>query len=606
MHIRFWGTRGSVAKPGAATCRYGGNTSCTELRTDTGTLVVLDCGTGAHALGQDLVGRNGRGSRGHLLISHTHWDHIQGFPFFAPLYVVGSEWDVYGPKGLTQSLRQALAGQMEHTYFPISIDQLRARIRYHDLVEGAFAIDDIRVSTRYLNHTPLTLGYRLEADGASVVYACDHEPYVRSAASGDIEVSGNDGMHAAFLEGADVVIHDAQYTAEEYPAKAGWGHSTPDYVVRVCRDAGVRTAVLTHHDPLRNDDSVDLMLHAARQRAAAMAPSMEVLAATEGSLLHIARPSPRVAVAPPAQFQATAPIDAAQHMREVLIHAPSGDIRQILMEAAILEGLPRPAVIEDANANVEISAERCSLVLVQHDPPLSDALEVVRRLRASEERSPLQVPLAVVTTDETLVQRANGDPTDWLVAPFSLGYARAKIRAWVLRVACRWVRARTPPDEVRRLASLHGLAILDTPPEECFDRITRIAAATFDVPIALVSLVDRDRQWFKSCLGLEERETSREAAFCAHAVQQRADVVVPDTLADDRFADNPLVTGNPGVRFYAGSPLILGDGSCIGTLCIIDRRPRGLGADELAVLHDLRDLALAQFEARVTKAPAAG
>lgn len=117
------------------------------------------------------------GLRGHILISHTHWDHIQGIPFFAPLFAPGNEWDIYGPKGPGQSLREILAGQMQYTYSPITLDQCQAKIRYHDLVEGTFDIDDIKVSTHYLNHPALTLGYRLEADGVAVVYACDHEPY---------------------------------------------------------------------------------------------------------------------------------------------------------------------------------------------------------------------------------------------------------------------------------------------------------------------------------------------------------------------------------------------------------------------------------------------
>src|SRR5262249_4992838 len=128
MRIRFWGVRGSLPKPGPTTLRYGGNTSCVELRADDGTLVILDCGTGAHGLGQALVAAAERPIRGHLLISHTHWDHIQGFPFFAPLFASGNEWDIYAPGGLGQELAATLAGQMQYTYFPVSLDQLGATI----------------------------------------------------------------------------------------------------------------------------------------------------------------------------------------------------------------------------------------------------------------------------------------------------------------------------------------------------------------------------------------------------------------------------------------------------------------------------------------------
>jgi Beta-lactamase superfamily domain len=145
--------------------------------------------------------------RGHILISHTHWDHIQGLPFFAPFFVPGNEWNIYGPKGLGQSLREALAGQMQYTYFPITLDQFGATIHYHDLVEGNLNIDDIKISTYYLNHPALTLGYRLEVDGAAVVYSCDHEPYSRTLASGQGEIStGNSGRSHDL--GSNPVGHD--------------------------------------------------------------------------------------------------------------------------------------------------------------------------------------------------------------------------------------------------------------------------------------------------------------------------------------------------------------------------------------------------------------
>src|SRR5262252_534967 len=174
VRAQFWGTRGSIAKPGPSTARYGGNTSCVEVRSAGGAVLVLDCGTGGHALGQALMAARA-GSRGHLLISHTHWDHIQGIPFFAPLFVPGSEWDIYAPRGFGQTLRDTLAGQMQYSYFPVGIEQLGATIRYHELVEGRLRIDDIEVTSRYLNHPALTLGYRIEADGVAMVYACDHE-----------------------------------------------------------------------------------------------------------------------------------------------------------------------------------------------------------------------------------------------------------------------------------------------------------------------------------------------------------------------------------------------------------------------------------------------
>jgi phosphoribosyl 1,2-cyclic phosphodiesterase len=164
--------------------------------------VVIDCGTGGHSLAQKLITDDAKPLRGNILISHTHWDHIQGIPFFYPLFVCGNEWDIYGPKGVRESLREVLAGQMQYNYFPVTLDQCGAKIRFHDLVEGAFAIDDIKLSTRYLNHPALTLGYRLQVDGATVVYACDHEPHARMLALGDATVAGQDLRHSEFIEGA--------------------------------------------------------------------------------------------------------------------------------------------------------------------------------------------------------------------------------------------------------------------------------------------------------------------------------------------------------------------------------------------------------------------
>ena len=311
MRVQFWGTRGSIAKPGPSTARYGGNTSCVEVRSARGTLVIVDCGTGGHSLGQKLMSGGAKGLRGHILISHTHWDHIQGIPFFAPLFAPGNEWDIYGPKGPGQSLREILAGQMQYTYSPITLDQCQAKIRYHDLVEGTFDIDDIKVSTHYLNHPALTLGYRLEADGVAVVYACDHEPHSRMLATGQGEITGQDLRHAEFVSHADLLIHDAQFTAEEYPAKIGWGHSTVEYVVKLSKYAEVKRTALTHHDPLRDDDAIDRLLASIRATLRANASSLDVFAAAEGQVAEVA-PSPEKGPARHAgDFQAQTPIEPA-------------------------------------------------------------------------------------------------------------------------------------------------------------------------------------------------------------------------------------------------------------------------------------------------------
>src|SRR5215475_7121124 len=283
MRTRFYGTRGSIPTPGPDTVRYGGNTSCVQVRSNGGTLILLDMGTGAAVLGRELMAR-GEKVRGHILIGHTHWDHIQGLPFFAPLFVPGNEWDIYAPRGLQHSVQETLAGQMQHTYFPVDLEQLGATIRYHELVEGEFRVGDVGVHARYLNHTALTLGYRLECDGVALAYACDHEPHARGLADGAHEVTGPDEEHASFLRQADLVLHDAQYLAKEYPSKVGWGHSTVEYAVSVARFAEAKRLALTHHDPARTDSDIDAVLETLRNRKDL---PLEIFAAAEGQEIEL-------------------------------------------------------------------------------------------------------------------------------------------------------------------------------------------------------------------------------------------------------------------------------------------------------------------------------
>ncbi len=604
MHVKFWGTRGSLAKPGPATIRYGGNTSCVEVRSDSGTLVLLDCGTGSHDLGQQLC-RDGAGSvNGHLLISHTHWDHIQGIPFFAPLFVPGNHWDIYGPKGLSQSLRATLAGQMEHTYFPVGLDQFEASISYHDLVEGTFSVGDIKVTTRYLNHPALTLGYRLEADGASIVYCCDHEPHAAELASGEVAIAGGDRRYADFVAGADLVIHDAQYTASQFPAKVGWGHSSVEYAVRISMDAGVKTVALTHHDPLRDDAAVDRIIEDVKARLKTSGSPLQALAAAEGLSLQLRGEPGRAVRTTSEAFAARTAIDATAAAHPVLVYVSNSQLMAILSDAIAEEGLLRHVAADGKELLLKAIADAPSVVIIEHDPPRADGMKLLQDIRRGETPGNVQVPIVMVSASDNLGSVERSLANDWLVAPFTLSYARSRIRAWVLRTAVRWVRARLPEAECDRLGALQDLSILDTPPEERFDRITRIAAAAFDAPIALVSLVDSERQWFKSCYGLQARETPRDMAFCAHVVNMKEELVVCDTLLDDRFADNPLVRDEPRVRFYAGAPLILEDGNCIGTLCVIDTRPRDLGGSELAMLRDLRDVAVEEIRRRQAESTA--
>jgi len=165
MRVRFWGTRGSIAAPGANTAVFGGNTSCVEVRASDGTVIVLDCGTGARALGVHLVRTMPQPVRLHLFIGHTHWDHIQGFPFFVPAFLPGSELNIYAPIGFQRSLEEAMSGQMEYAYFPVKLRDLRSRIHYTELDEGFFRVGEVLVETQYLNHTAPTIAYRMSCGG---------------------------------------------------------------------------------------------------------------------------------------------------------------------------------------------------------------------------------------------------------------------------------------------------------------------------------------------------------------------------------------------------------------------------------------------------------
>jgi phosphoribosyl 1,2-cyclic phosphodiesterase len=289
MRLRFWGTRGSIATPGPGTNHFGGNTSCIELTTARGATLILDCGTGARLLGNALLAERSHPMQASILLTHTHWDHIQGFPFFAPLFVDGNHIQVYGPEGAHLSLRDVLAGQMEHHYFPVELDELGARITYQNLSEGAHQIDGIAVRAQLMNHPSATLGYRLEADGVSVCYLSDHEPFFepvwREGAeprSVDSILEEGDRLHAEFMRGAGLVIHEAQYTPEEYPSKIHWGHSTYAYVVELAVAVGVPRLVLTHHDPSHDDAFIARVEEQAQALARRLGSALEVQCAYEG------------------------------------------------------------------------------------------------------------------------------------------------------------------------------------------------------------------------------------------------------------------------------------------------------------------------------------
>ena len=603
MQVQFWGTRGSIATPGPETVRYGGNTSCVSVQTRRGAQLVIDAGTGLRGLGIALMQQGDAAQRGHLLIGHTHWDHIQGFPFFAPLFQSGNEWDVYAPRGFGPSLRDTLAGQMQYNYFPVNLDEMGATIRYHDLVEGSFMIDDVRVTARYLNHPALTLGYRIEVDGITLVYASDHEGHGHAAALGLPlgQVLGalhpGDRRHVDFIANADLLIHDTQYTAAEYPDRVGWGHSTMEYVVDMAIAAGVRQLALFHHDPSRADDALDTLVAAARQRVLDAGATVTLFGAAEGEAIVLDAPATAVA---PTRGDAQAEIDTRDLTdKQVLIVYAEPQLAEEIRNTVQTEGLSAEIADDPQDALRVADPQRLALAVIAHRPGSHDGLALATALRACQGLSQLPVimlapPEACVTDQPDPAEALDVHPprplTEWLCPPFTTQYLRTKLRAGLLRTRACWQAPAIPADETGRLQALHQLQILDTAPEERFDRITRMAARFFGVPIALISLVDHDRQWFKSRNGLHVSQTSREVSFCGHAILQDETLVVPDALADDRFADNPLVLSDPRLRFYAGHPILAIDGSPIGTLCLIDHTPRLFGAAQIKALRDMAAL----------------
>jgi phosphoribosyl 1,2-cyclic phosphodiesterase len=257
------------------------------MRTEAGTLFIFDSGTGIRELGLALT-RGGEPVSANLLLGHTHWDHISGFPFFAPAYLPSTRLAIHGARDLDRSLRDVLAGQMHRPYFPVPLGDMRAEMRFCELGEGKIHVDDAVVRTSYLNHTSVCLGYRLEADGVSVAYITDHEPY----AAGE-NVSTREAAHAGdrrlieFVQGVDLLIQDAQYTPEEYAVRRGWGHGCVDYVVDVALEAGVRRVALFHHEPTHTDEDIDRILAASRRRAREANGGLEVLCAVEGEVIDV-------------------------------------------------------------------------------------------------------------------------------------------------------------------------------------------------------------------------------------------------------------------------------------------------------------------------------
>lgn len=274
MKVEFWGVRGSFPVPGPDTVQFGGNTSCVELRGSEGQVMIVDAGTGIRLLGNKLMEENfGRGrGKANIFLSHTHWDHIQGLPFFRPIYVRGNDFNIFARKTDEQNLKTILYAQTEDPYFPVPFQNLQADVDFKELSEGAdFDLEGVRVRAERLNHPWIALGYRFDDDKGSVAYISDTAPfrdvllekkYYESVESGSCDKRSGKFLSSLaqrvedMVRGVDVLIYDSQFSTEEYNKVPHWGHSTPEEGIDLALKAGARMLVLFHHAPERSDASL--------------------------------------------------------------------------------------------------------------------------------------------------------------------------------------------------------------------------------------------------------------------------------------------------------------------------------------------------------------
>jgi len=253
MKITCWGSRGSIPVSGAEYEKYGGDTTCLEITCDSGDVIILDAGTGMRRLGSKLLAANG-GRPCSLLLTHAHWDHLMGFPFFKPIYMKGTKIGIYGCAYVQESVRHMIAQPMAAPYFPVEFGQLAAEFDFHEVCERSFSIGSVEVSTIPLNHPNQGLGYRFTEGGRSFVFLTDNELMHRHAGGADVDA------YRRFSEGADLLVHDAEYTQEQYRMTKGWGHSVYTDALQLALDAGVRQFGLFHVNQERTDADMDRLV----------------------------------------------------------------------------------------------------------------------------------------------------------------------------------------------------------------------------------------------------------------------------------------------------------------------------------------------------------
>ena len=290
IFVRFWGTRGSIPTPGTGSARYGGNTACIEIRTSKA-LIICDGGTGLRELGMHLMSRASAPSHLHAFFSHAHWDHIQGFPFFAPAYVPTNRITVYGQSVKGRTMHALLSGQMQHEYFPVSFSELSSTLEHGELGREVI-VGDVRVTWMPQDHPGGSLAYCFESQGSKVIYATDSEldRQIENLDEAEADLSRFRRLPSSlvdFMAGADLIIGDGQYFDGEYATKRGWGHPRAGTVVDLAVAARAKQLAITHHDPMQTDRDVDRKVAEAQARASAHGSSIQVFGAREGFELKI-------------------------------------------------------------------------------------------------------------------------------------------------------------------------------------------------------------------------------------------------------------------------------------------------------------------------------
>lgn len=292
MKVKFWGVRGSIASPGPKTVRYGGNTTCIEVRTDENELIVLDAGTGIFPLSQTLL--NQLPVTANVLITHSHWDHIQGLPFFIPNFIPGNVLRLHGAFDPVsgKGVEQVMSVQLQYSYFPVREEEMKARIEYVTMVPNQpLKIGSATVTPCLLNHPVVDFGYRIECNGKSVFFTGDHEPPYNIYEQGDsgfdeyqVFVDEKNEAILTVMRGVDVLIADTSYTDAEYPAKKGWGHGTFGSSMEMARAAGAKVLFCTHHEPTRSDDALEAVFADAIGTHSSKITGIDVRLAREGDV----------------------------------------------------------------------------------------------------------------------------------------------------------------------------------------------------------------------------------------------------------------------------------------------------------------------------------